>query len=209
MADKVQFYFSFRSPYSWLALYRINLIRNELPVEIQLTPVFPSRDKDDVMLSDQKKVKYVVKDVNRMASAYGLDMKWPEPFDTDWLAVHIAYIYAQEQGKGIPFCLALYHARFLEGKDVGDETIMREASLACDLDADTLIDVQGKREYKRKLLKGMVSAGNEGVFGVPYFLYRDSAYWGNDRLEWLLREINDNFGLAIPDLSSDPFKRPY
>jgi len=166
MADKVQFYFSFRSPYSWLALYRINLIRNELPVEIQLTPVFPSRDKDDVMLSDQKKVKYVVKDVNRMASAYGLDMKWPEPFDTDWLAVHIAYIYAEEQGKGIPFCLALYHARFLEGKDVGDETIMREASLACDLDADTLIDVQGKREYKRKLLKGMVSAGNEGVFGV-------------------------------------------
>jgi len=209
MADKVQFYFSFRSPYSWLALYRINLIRNELPVEIQLTPVFPSRDKDDVMLSDQKKVKYVVKDVNRMASAYGLDMKWPEPFDTDWLAVHISYIYAEEQGKGIPFCLALYHARFLEGKDVGDETIMREASLACDLDADTLIEVQGKREYKRKLLKGMVSAGNEGVFGVPYFLYRDSAYWGNDRLEWLLREINDNFGLAIPDLSSDPFKRPY
>jgi 2-hydroxychromene-2-carboxylate isomerase len=93
MADKVQFYFSFRSPYSWLALYRINLIRDELPVEIQLTPVFPSRDKDDVMLSDQKKVKYVVKDVNRMASAYGLDMKWPKPFDTDWLAVHIAYIY--------------------------------------------------------------------------------------------------------------------
>jgi len=209
MADKVQFYFSFRSPYSWLALYRISLIRNELPVEIQLTPVFPSRDKDDVMLSDQKKVKYITKDVNRMASAYGLDMKWPEPFDTDWLAVHISYIYAEEQGKGIPFCLALYHARFLEGKDVGDETIMREASLACDLDADTLIEVQGKREYKRKLLKGMVSAGNEGVFGVPYFLYRDSAYWGNDRLEWLLREINDNFGLAIPDLSSDPFKRPY
>jgi 2-hydroxychromene-2-carboxylate isomerase len=209
MADKVQFYFSFRSPYSWLALYRINLIRDELPVEIQLTPVFPSRDKDDVMLSDQKKVKYVVKDVNRMASAYGLDMKWPKPFDTDWLAVHIAYIYAEEQGKGIPFCLALYHARFLEGKDVGDETIMREASLACDLDAESLIDAKSKREYKRKLLKGMVSAGDEGVFGVPYFLYRDSAYWGNDRLEWLLREINDNFGLAIPDLSSDPFKRPY
>jgi len=86
---------------------------------------------------------------------------------------------------------------------------MREASLACDLDAESLIDAKSKREYKRKLLKGMVSAGDEGVFGVPYFLYRDSAYWGNDRLEWLLREINDNFGLAIPDLSSDPFKRPY
>ena len=209
MADKIQFYFSFRSPYSWLAMYRISLICNKLPVEIQLTPVFPPRDKENFMLSDQKKVKYIVKDIYRMASAYGLDIKWPKPFDTDWLAVHVAYIYAAEQGKGIPFCLAVYHARFVEGKDVGDEMVMREASLACGLDADTLINVQSKREYKRKLLKDMVSAGDEGVFGVPYFLYGDSAYWGNDRLEWLLREINNNSGLDIPDLSSDPLIRPY
>jgi len=209
MADKVQFYFSFRSPYSWLALYRISLIHNELPVEIQLIPVFPSRDKDNVMLSDQKKVKYIVKDVNRIATAYGLDMKWPESFDTDWLAVHIAYIYATEQDKGIPFCLAVYHARFVEGKDVGDEMIMREISLACGLDADTLIEAQTKRQYKRTLLQGMASAGEKGVFGVPFFVYKDSIYWGNDRLEWLLREINDNSGTLLPDLSVDPFRRPY
>ncbi|MFB3091559.1 MAG: 2-hydroxychromene-2-carboxylate isomerase [Gammaproteobacteria bacterium] len=209
MADKVQFYFSFRSPYSWLALYRISLIHNELPVEIQLIPVFPSRDKDNVMLSDQKKVKYIVKDVNRIATAYGLDMKWPESFDTDWLAVHIAYIYAAEQDKGIPFCLAVYHARFVEGKDVGDEMIMREISLACGLDADTLIEAQTKRQYKRTLLQGMASAGEKGVFGVPFFVYKDSIYWGNDRLEWLLREINDNSGTLLPDLSVDPFRRPY
>ena len=209
MADKVQFYFSFRSPYSWLALYRISLIHNELPVEIQLIPVFPSRDKDNVMLSDQKKEKYIVKDVNRIASAYGLDMKWPEPFDTDWLAVHIAYIYAAEQGKGIPLCLAVYHARFVEGKDVGDEMMMREISLACGLDADTLIEAQTKRQYKRTLLQGMASAGEKGVFGVPFFVYKDSIYWGNDRLEWLLREINDSSGTLLPDLSVDPFRRPY
>ena len=209
MTDQMRFYFSFRSPYSWLAMYRINLIREKLPVELQLIPVFPPRDKEKFMLSNKNKVRYIVKDINRISTAYGLDMKWPEPFDTDWLAVHIAYIYAAEQGKGIPFCLAIYHARFVEGKDVGDEAIMREASITCDLDTDALIEVQSKREYKRKLLKRMESAGDEGVFGVPYFLYGDSAYWGNDRLEWLLREINNNSSLLIPDLASDPFIRPY
>lgn len=209
MADKVQIYFSFRSPYSWLALYRINLLRETLPVKFELTPIFPPRGKEKFMLSDQKKVKYIVKDVDRIATAYGLDMKWPEPFDTDWLAVHSAYIYAAEQGKGIPFCLAVYQARFIEGKDVGDELVMREISLACGLDADTLIEAQTKRQYKRTLLQGMASAGDKGVFGVPYFLYGDSAYWGNDRLEWLLREINGNSGLVVPDLSSDPLIRPY
>ena len=209
MADKVQFYFSFRSPYSWLAMYRISLIYNELPVEIQLTPVFPPRDKENFMLSDQSKVKYIVKDVNRIASAYGLDLKWPKPFDTDWLAVHSAYIYAAEQGKGIPFCLAVYRSRFIEGRNVGNKAVLRVISIACGLDADILIEALGKREYKKKLLQGMKSAGEEGVFGVPFFVYKNSAYWGNDRLEWLLRDVNENSELAIPDLSNDPFKRPY
>ncbi len=209
MTDKLQFYFSLRSPYSWLALYRINLIQEELPVDIQMIPVFPAKDKEDVMLSDQNKVKYIVKDINRVSSAYGLSIKWPKPFDTDWLAVHIAYIYAQEQGKGLPFCLALYNARFLEGKDIGDEQILRDVATVSGLEADALIDAQSKQEYKRTLLQGLAGAKEDGVFGVPYFVYKDSAYWGNDRLEWLIREISSDSEQVIPDLSSDPFKRPF
>ena len=209
MTDKLKFYFSFRSPYSWLALYRINLLHKELPVEMQMIPVFPAKDKENVMLSDQNKVKYIVKDINRMASAYGFGIKWPDPFDTDWLAVHLSYIYAQGQGKGLSFCLALYSARFLQGKDIGDEQILRDTATSCGLEADVLIEAQSKREYKRNLLQGIAIAKQDAVFGVPYFIYKDSAYWGNDRLEWLIRDINNNAGQSVPDLSSDPFKRPY
>ena len=98
--------------------------------------------------------------------------KWPEPFDTDWLVVHSAYIYAAEQGKGIPFCLAVYRSRFIEGRNVGDEAVLRDASIACGLDADILIEAHGKRKYKKKLLQGMKSAGEEGVFGVPFLCIR-------------------------------------
>lgn len=209
MTDNLRYYFSFRSPYSWLSLYRINLIQDDLPVEIKMIPVFPAKDKEDVMLSDQNKVKYVVKDVDRVASAYGLETKWPDPFDTDWLAVHIAYIYAEEQGQGIPFCLALYKARFLKGFDIGEEQILRESATACGLDAEALMEAKNKREYKRKLLQGMANAKEEGVFGVPFFIYKNTSFWGNDRLEWLMREINSDTTKDIPDLSIDPFKRPY
>ena len=209
MTDEVQYYFSFRSPYSWLALYRINVILDDLPVTIRLIPVFPPKDKENFMLSDKNKVKYIVKDVSRIAKAYGLNMKWPKPFDTDWLSVHCAYIYAMEQGKGIPFSLAVYHARFVEGKDVGKENTMRDIGIACDLDVVMLTEAQSKREYKRNLLQGMANAKEEGVFGVPLFVYKNAHYWGNDRLEWLIREINSNTAKDIPDLSADPFQRPY
>jgi 2-hydroxychromene-2-carboxylate isomerase len=209
MSEKLVFYFSFRSPYSWLALYRLNLIKEVVPVEIQMIPVFPAKDKGDVVLSNRDKVKYITKDIVRITTAYGLDIKWPDPFDTDWLIAHTAYIYAEEQGKGLPFCLALYHARFLHGKDIGNEEILRDLAIANGLDAQALIEALGVRKYKKKLLQGMSSAKHAGVFGVPFFVYKDSAYWGNDRLEWLIREINKGSGVEIPDLSIDPFKRPY
>lgn len=209
MTNHLKFYFSFRSPYSWLAMYRINFLRDELPVELQLIPVIPPKDKENFILSDEDKVRYIVKDVNRIASAYGLDIKWPEPFDTDWVLVHSAYLYAVEQSKGIPFCLAVYRSRFIEGKNVGDESVLRDASAVCGLDADILIEAHVTRKYKKILLQGLKSAGEEGIFGVPYFVYNNSAFWGNDRLEWLLRDINENSGLVIPDLSNDPFTRPY
>jgi len=209
MSDKLEFYFSFRSPYSWLSLYRINLVLDELPVEIQMIPVFPAKDKDDVMLSNQDKVKYIAKDIVRITTAYGLEIKWPKPFDTDWLIAHMAYIYAEEQGLGVPFCLALYNARFLQGKDIADEETLSKLATANGLDAQALIDALSKRQYKKKLLQGMSRAKHAGVFGVPYIVYKDSAYWGNDRLEWLIREINRDSELDIPDLSTDPFNRPY
>jgi len=209
MSDKLEFYFSFRSPYSWLALYRLNLLKDELAVEIQMIPVFPAKDKDDVMLSNREKVKYIAKDIDRITTAYGLDIKWPNPFDTDWIIVHTAYIYAEEQGKGLAFSLALYNARFLQGKDIADEEILRGLAVANGLDAEALIDALGIRKYKKKLLQGMSAAKHAGVFGVPFFVYKDSAYWGNDRLEWLIRDINRGSGEEIPDLSIDPFKRPY
>lgn len=208
MADKFEFYFSFRSPYSWLAMYRINLIMDELPVEINMIPVFPAKDKEDVILSNREKVKYITKDIARITTAYGLEINWPDPFDTDWLVAHTAYIYAEEQGKGLPFCLALYQARFMRGKDIGDEYILREVATAIGLDPQALIDALDDRQYKKKLLQGMSRAKHAGVFGVPFFVYKDSSYWGNDRLEWLVREVNRDSGADIPDLSTDPFKRP-
>ena len=75
---------------------------------------------------------------------------------------------------GEAFCQALYHARFLQGKDIADEEILRKLATANGLDAQALIDALSKRQYKKKLLQGMSRAKHAGVFGVPYIVYKDS-----------------------------------
>ena len=51
-----------------------------------------------------------------------------------------------------------------------------------------------------RVLEGITEALTDTIFGVPFFVYRNQKFWGNDRLEWLLRAIFDDNGRAVPDL---------
>ena len=47
-----------------------------------------------------------------------------------------------------------------------------------------------------------------GVFGVPTFVHREQKFWGNDRLEWLVRAIRRDAGLPVPDLRAAALATP-
>jgi len=209
MSEIIRFYFSFRSPYSWLACYRIQLIGNDLPVDFELIPVFPPEDfNNDPTLNDKKR-DFITADIRRLTQAYGLSVTFPKQFDTDWIRPHSAFVYAEQQGIGMKFCLAMYAARFIEGKDIGrDEEIVKIAK-NCDLDPDETLKASDDHTMQRLVMKGMAMGARDGLFGVPFFIYADKKYWGNDRIEWLLRDIYRDNGKDVPDLEQDPFLRPF
>ena len=43
-APSVRFYFSFRSPYAWLALERWDSVLGSLPIRRELVPLYPPPD---------------------------------------------------------------------------------------------------------------------------------------------------------------------
>ena len=55
--------------------------------------------------------------------------------------------------------------------------------------------------YRGRVGKGMLQGLEDGIFGVPYFAYRDERFWGHDRLPWLIRSICRDHGLAQPELA--------
>lgn len=207
MSDKIKFYFSFRSPYSWLAFYRVSKIVDQLPVEIEYIPCFPRAD----FASDPHKNKslYIAGDIKRFADAYGLQTRWPKPFDTDWIVPHSAYIYAQDNVKDITFALNAYSMRFGEGKDIGDDQVLSNIAGLSGLDPVKTVQAGHDRQFQERVISGMKATIRDRMFGVPFFIYKDQKYWGNDRLEWLLRNIAGETGKALPDLVKDPFSRPF
>jgi 2-hydroxychromene-2-carboxylate isomerase len=203
-ADTIRLYFSFRSPYSWLAFVRIGPALTGLPVALEYLPVFPPPNYPNDPTAVPNKVKYITHDVARLAEAYGFGFKMPEKVDCEWVRPHAAFLYALDQGKAVPFGRGLFEARFVHGRDVGDDGVMAEVASGHGLDAGALVAAAADAAYQTRVVQGMINGvQQDSIFGVPYFVYRGERFWGNDRIDWLVRAIRRAHGMPVVDLSRD------
>ena len=109
---------------------------------------------------------------------------------------------------GIPQGLTAFMARFSEGKDIGQDGALAGVAEQCGLQPDSIIQSADDSFFQRRVMKGAIRGQREGAFGVPFFIYRGHHYWGNDRLEWLLRDIFIQSGIDAPILIDAAFDSP-
>jgi len=206
--ETVRFYFSFRSPYSWFAFRRIERALAGLPAVLDYVPIFPPEDYPNDPRANPAKLAYVREDVARFAAAYGLRMKMPESFDTDWIRPHAAYLFAADRGRSREFANALYELRFCQGRDVGEDAAIAHTARAAALDGRAAAAAAADPAFQARVRGGFERAREDKVFGAPHFVYRGEGFWGNDRIEWLVRAIARDSGRPVPDLAADPLAQP-
>lgn len=207
MAETVRFYFSFRSSYSWFACHRLQRLADSLPVRFERIPVFPPKDFKEG--GHPGKQSYAKADSERIAAAYGLTVKWPDSYDIDWIRPHSAFLHAVENGQGDEFALRVFGARFSRGENIAEPAVLRFIAEECGLDGAAVVAAAGDPDFHAQVLAGMQRSQADGVFGVPFFVYGAQKFWGNDRLDWLIRAVRRDAGLTIPDLAGDPWLRPF
>ena len=122
----------------------------------------------------------------RLADGHGVEIHVPryQPRSTLALTLHA---FAVEAGKGRPFRNATHRAFFVEGLDVGDEVVLREAA-----EEAGLVALRANREEALRL----------GVHGVPTVataeevLFYGAAPPGRLR-EMLIKETGARRGPAV------------
>jgi 2-hydroxychromene-2-carboxylate isomerase len=197
--DVIRFYWSFRSPYAWLAAHRVERMLAGLPVRLAWIPVYPPPDPAAMPNNPTNvpaKIRYVWEDTQRFADAYGLSFKPPEQVDTDWAKPHTAFLYAEAEGCGPDFVREGFAARFTRGEDLASDQVLSAIALHVGLEPERVISAATDSEFRGRLAKGFESAGRDAIFGVPTFIYRSQMFFGNDRLEWLLKTIGTTLSRA-------------
>ncbi len=185
--EPIRFYFSFRSPYAWIATERFDAELGDLPAPVERIPIYPKAGgfpNDPTSLPD--KLAYMAQDVPRLARELGLKVRFPPSPDTDWALSHAAFFEAESQGAGPRFMLEVYRKRFCEGLDLGDGEVIADAARRAGLDAEAILEAGHSEALREKAAAGwQLAAERDHVFGVPSFVYAGRLYWGQDRMRFL------------------------
>lgn len=214
MADplSIDVFWSFRSPWSYLATPRLLEWQRMYALDIRLRAVQPLaiRDPDFFRRIDPLWPAYFIRDVHRVAEFLGVPFKWPrpDPIVQDWSSgkgvtaaeqphIHRLIrlgILAQEQGNGLAFAHQVGSLIWGGTENWHEGEHLAEAAARVGFDLAEL-EAQGERERER--LERVVEENHAdhhaaGHWGVPTCVFQGEPFFGQDRLDVLLWRLQQH-----------------
>ncbi|SEQ90615.1 2-hydroxychromene-2-carboxylate isomerase [Solimonas aquatica] len=181
-ASQVEFFFSFRSPYSYLAAPRVFELPERYDIELVWRGVRPMAMRGQPL--PRAKQLYILRDAAREAQRLGLP--FGPIFDPlgegVWRCLCIAE-YAQRQGHLAVFVKRAARAIWGEGCDVRRDDRLREICEAAGLVWSACREAIGNAGYRQRVEDNTARLAQLGHWGVPTLHYQNQLYWGQDRIE--------------------------
>ncbi len=213
MTLEIDVFWSFRSPYSYLATPRLVELEASYDLRVNVRPVLPIAVRIDGFFDRVNPLwpPYLLRDTLRIAESLGMPYAWPMPdpivqdFATRKVAAEQPYIHrltrlgvlAAERGRGLPFIGEVSRVifggtpRWHEGSHLADAA----KRAGCDLEEmDTVVKRDGERLHA-VIEENQQALERAGHWGVPTMVFRGEPFFGQDRLELLVWRLKQH-GLA-------------
>lgn len=196
-------YWSFRSPYSYMAMPRLLALEAEYDVACNVRPVYPLavRTPEFFETRDPLWFRYFMTDVFREAAFLGLPFRWPRP-DPVQQAPGVGYrmeqpyihrlthlgVAAAERGRGLQFLAEA--SRTIWGGEVDnwhEGGHLARAAERAGLDyAELSAAVDGDPARHAAIVEtNQVDQREAGHYGVPMMVFGGEAFFGQDRIDQL------------------------
>lgn len=186
---RMEMWFDFASPYSYLAMARVESLAGQAGVQVALRPfllgpIFQAQGWNDTPFRlFPGKGAYMMRDIMRLADKYGVPYNRPYTFPRVGVLPARLALLGQDQPWGAAFCLEVFRANFVHDKDIQSEDLISRILHDLQLDGPALL-AQAKSETAKEALRAQVDQARKlGVFGAPTLFVDGEMFWGNDRLE--------------------------
>ena len=180
----LEYFYSFRSPYSYLSLRRVYDIADAFGLELKIRPVLPMLMRG--MQIPKSKLIYIATDTTREAQRLDIPFgKFVDPIGRGTERCMAAFFYALGEKRERDFLLHAGEAIWARGIDVASDKGMRKVTARTGLfwpDVKMAMQDEAWREVEDENREAMMESGS---WGVPTMRLGDAVFWGQDR-DWLL-----------------------
>jgi 2-hydroxychromene-2-carboxylate isomerase len=201
----VDLFWSFRSPYSYLATPRLLEMTREYDLAVNVRPVYPLAVRSGTFFSQVNTlwIPYLMRDTLRIAEMLGVPYRWPRPDPvvvdrtTRAATPNQPYIHrltrlgcaAAEAGRGLEFLREISHTIWSGAIDdwhEGDHMAKASARAGVELAELDRSIVRAPDTYEAIIQENQKAHLACGHWGVPTMAFEGEPFFGQDRLDVLL-----------------------
>jgi predicted DsbA family dithiol-disulfide isomerase len=140
-------------------------------------------------------------DMTEMALDAGLDFHLDKAIAANSFNAHRLIHLAKTRSLQDELVEKLFSYKFIEGKDIGETAILREASLGVGLSLEEIQTVLESDKFGQDVRKDEDQAGALGIRGVPYFVFnKERTISGAQPVEIFTSMIEQSLRFVASDL---------
>lgn len=147
---------------------------------------------------DISQVENMLKQVDHMASAAGLNLDFSIAKMANTNKAHQIFQYAKSENYGREFFQRLFRAHFEEGLDLNSLADLQELVKELGLESDIVKDIYNSEQYQSDVEQDIAESRSIGVQGVPFFVFNNKyAVSGAQPVDTFEQVLNDIWSSSI------------
>ena len=193
MSNYIDFYFDIISPYSYIAHKKIQKIKENKKIIFNYKPILLGGLHNLAGISapafNKYKMKNMQSDCELVSKKNNIAFKWNFKFPINSLSIMRAYISVNDNQKE-EYLNIFFDAYWRDNIDLSSEKEFSKLLERLKIDSKIFFDKITQQSIKNNLKKFTNDAFEKEVFGAPTFIVNNKIFWGQDRLEYVLEELN-------------------
>jgi len=193
MSNHIDFYFDIISPYSYIAHKKIQKIKEHQKVIFNYKPILLGGLHNLAGINapafNKFKIKNMQSDCELVSKKNSISFKWNLKFPINSLPIMRGYLSVEDDQKE-DYLNIFFDAYWRDNLDLSSDKEFSKLLESLKIDSKIFFEKITQQSIKDTLKKFTNDAFEKEVFGAPTFIVDNKIFWGQDRLEYALEELN-------------------
>jgi 2-hydroxychromene-2-carboxylate isomerase len=193
MSSYVDFYFDIISPYSYIAHKKIQKIKENKKVIFNYKPILLGGLHNLAEISapafNKYKMKNMQNDCELVSKKNDISFIWNSKFPINSLSIMRGYLSVNDNQKD-KYLNVFFDAYWKDNLNLSSEKEFLKLLENIEIDSKIFFEKIKQQSTKDELKELTSDAFKKEVFGAPTFIVNNKIFWGQDRLEYALEELN-------------------